>query len=181
MQNTKKWNFPFSGTVYMVEKKKGRKMLEWRLGLTCHVSTHVLLNMLNWEYEVSLIRMDVCCIWKHWRNALQSVHCFLPSFAFALYNYDCVSLWTYYFFQTVSGTSPTQATKVIPLSVPRLCTPHHCVSHKFIHNLQLFIFCHLETRNKRGIKLGLYSHSQKIKTPLCLFSGCIIETTPMTI
>lgn len=49
---------------------------------------------------------------------------------------------------------------------------HHCVSHKFIHNLQLFIFSVIQIQehsNKRGIKLGLFSHFKNKNDTMSVF------------
>lgn len=86
---------------------------------------------------MSLIRTNVCGKMKTQRcPSVLSSAC--PHWLLHYKDYDCVSLWTYYFLQTVTGTSLKQTSMVTSPSLYHVYA-HHCVSHKFIHNLQ-FIF-----------------------------------------
>lgn len=71
---------------------------------------------------------------------------YLASVAFALKDYDCVSLWTYYVLQTVIGTSLTITLNGnFGPSVPRLRTPL-CIS---INSFTIYSYLFsLSSRNK---------------------------------
>lgn len=126
--NKKNETFHFQGLSTCWRRKKGRKMLEWRLGLTCHVSTHVLLNMLNWKYEVSLIRMYVCCIWNHWRKCPAVCSLFLPSFAFCIVQlWLCVSLDVLLLSDCNGHFTNTSDKSDSPLCTPSVHTAPLCI------------------------------------------------------
>ena len=85
---------------------------------------------------------------------------------FALVDYDCVFLCSYFY--TGRFTVNTIIVETPPPVSLHHVYAHHCIFHKFIHNLQIFIFSVIykqEHSNKRGIKLGpLPIH--KVKTTL---------------
>lgn len=65
-----------------------------------------------------------------------------PRWLFAFQDYDCVSLWTYYFFQTATGTSLTPTPMVTspspPLWTPSMHTTVYPINSFTIYNYLFF-------------------------------------------
>lgn len=119
---------------------EGQKVLS---GFLCHVSIHVLFTM-NPVYEfleLSPIRTDV-------QGTTKTDH-------------DCVSLWI---FSDCHGSPPT-TTSPAPAC---LCTP--TMNWFTIYNYLCFsVIYKQEHSNKRGIKLGLFSHSKNKNDTISVF------------
>lgn len=114
----------------------------------CDVLVHVLFYMLNLKYSIlnaaAVHGAEPCrwmfgAEWKHW-VALQSDHLFALTGFCIRRLWLCVSLDILLFPDCNGHFTNTNNYKWPTPSPPYPVYAHHCVSHKFIHNLQLFIF-----------------------------------------